>query len=516
MASDTATASFRHRRPGPIAALPDATLLVSLGVVAVLTGLRFVTFFPLAQGEFGYAAWVEDDFFYYAVTAQNIADTGKSTFDGVSLTNGYHPLWMAVCTGLAAIFGIKSVGFFFAVFLIQSLLVVAGVVAFAALARKLMDAGLISRAGQMVGAACYGAAFTLTGANGMEVALLAPLAPLLLLSAWKLCETRALRDAVIAGGLLCAVVLSRLDMVVVFAPLGAGVVYVILKRDGLPALLKLLPAVITFAPLAIYIATNIAVFGGAMPISGQAKRLMIDGAPIGFSEVALASFFPASNPNYLFAPVAPLVLTLAGAVLALALPRIRNAFAGIGFLLLVAGVALFYLQAALTSDWMLWPWYFSPLMISGAIGAALLTDAALRLTPPRFSQIARWSAPVVCGLVLVTGLRANLWLIKQPPSVSNSLFTRAIPLEGLVNDRTFLEELEEGGSLAASLKRQGVDYYITSEVMRPAVGCAALVEPRSGGPRVSRLHETVCEKPIFEEQTGWVHSQIWDVRDGLS
>lgn len=37
-----------------------------------------------------------DDTFYYLITAQNIVDTGVSTFDGVNPTNGYHPLWMLV------------------------------------------------------------------------------------------------------------------------------------------------------------------------------------------------------------------------------------------------------------------------------------------------------------------------------------------------------------------------------------------------------------------------------------
>ena len=37
-----------------------------------------------------------DDAFYYFVVAQHIVRDGKSTFDGFTLTNGYHPLWMAL------------------------------------------------------------------------------------------------------------------------------------------------------------------------------------------------------------------------------------------------------------------------------------------------------------------------------------------------------------------------------------------------------------------------------------
>jgi hypothetical protein len=46
---------------------------------------------------------VPDDAFYYLQIARNLAATGQSTADGFSATNGYHPLWLAVLTSLAAI-----------------------------------------------------------------------------------------------------------------------------------------------------------------------------------------------------------------------------------------------------------------------------------------------------------------------------------------------------------------------------------------------------------------------------
>jgi hypothetical protein len=44
---------------------------------------------------------VPDDSFYYLEIARRLAHTGQSTFDGVSPTNGYHPLWMGILTVLA-------------------------------------------------------------------------------------------------------------------------------------------------------------------------------------------------------------------------------------------------------------------------------------------------------------------------------------------------------------------------------------------------------------------------------
>ena len=46
-----------------------------------------------------------DDGYYYFTVARNIAAGNGSTFDGINLTNGYHPLWMLVCVAVFFLFG---------------------------------------------------------------------------------------------------------------------------------------------------------------------------------------------------------------------------------------------------------------------------------------------------------------------------------------------------------------------------------------------------------------------------
>jgi hypothetical protein len=46
---------------------------------------------------------VPDDAFYYLQIARNLVATGRSTANGLSATNGYHPLWLAVMTAFAAV-----------------------------------------------------------------------------------------------------------------------------------------------------------------------------------------------------------------------------------------------------------------------------------------------------------------------------------------------------------------------------------------------------------------------------
>jgi hypothetical protein len=43
-------------------------------------------------------AWLYDDALYYAIVAQHFSTQHISSFDGVTLTTGYHPLWMWVCS----------------------------------------------------------------------------------------------------------------------------------------------------------------------------------------------------------------------------------------------------------------------------------------------------------------------------------------------------------------------------------------------------------------------------------
>jgi len=47
--------------------------------------------------------FIYDDMFYYLRVAQFISDGYGSTFDGISSTNGYHPVWMLICVALATI-----------------------------------------------------------------------------------------------------------------------------------------------------------------------------------------------------------------------------------------------------------------------------------------------------------------------------------------------------------------------------------------------------------------------------
>lgn len=72
----------------------------SLKTIALVFVLFYVgAFLIIALGnEFTLLNWFSnDDAFYYFKIAQNIGEGAGSSFDGINLTNGYHPLWMLIC-----------------------------------------------------------------------------------------------------------------------------------------------------------------------------------------------------------------------------------------------------------------------------------------------------------------------------------------------------------------------------------------------------------------------------------
>ncbi len=528
---------------GDLAAKSPARL--AMAAIAPLLLLQFVSYFVLATGDYGYAAWAEDDFFYYAVIAGNIAETGRSTWDGVVLTNGYHPLWTLICAAIASVFEIRSAPFFMAIYLIQAALVVWGTGVFAGLART-AAAGLNLPAGSaVIAATLYGLSGVVIATGGMEIALLWPVIPALLLAIWKLLDGPTVARAALAAGLLTLAFLSRLDSVVVLAPVCLAAAILLIGRMG-PKVLRLWPAAFAFAPAFGYLILNKVVFGAPMPLSGAAKRLMVDGAGFALSGQALNSFVEIHAPNNWLAPVGVLVLTVLGAALVMLDRRLRNSLPGLAFLLVTLGAAIYYAQTLITSDWRLWAWYFYAICFTGPAAALFLSGRGLELASRMDVRSLKFAPLLLCGLMAAASVLFNAWQLKRPPSETNALFLRAIPiaefananpgryamgdgagaagflmdtppvhLEGLVNDQAMLDDIAAQGSVDGSLRRQGVDYYIATLELG-ATGCQSVREPIQPGPRAPRMTQDVCEAPAFTAQTQWIPSQIFDVRDGLN
>ena len=80
-------------------------------VLAVMAGAFYAAFSDTHN--FPNRWFTRDDAFYYFKVAQNISEGNGSSFDGINLANGYHPLWMVVLTLLALVFDVYSAAYFF-------------------------------------------------------------------------------------------------------------------------------------------------------------------------------------------------------------------------------------------------------------------------------------------------------------------------------------------------------------------------------------------------------------------
>lgn len=282
-----------------------------------------------------------DDAYYYLVIARNWIATGRSTFDGSSLTNGYHPLWMGFL-----ILQFK--------FLSQSLLLTRCLeYAFAVIG--LIAALYTVRPRTIVSALIftlvfYGIAADI-GLNGMEtspfIAFFCVLAALLASNRDQTGSSPSLlglRDGLIAVGAIAA----RLDSAVFVIPI------VLLART--PRRRKSVTfATILFLGL-IYAAINKHYFGAAMPVSGDIKSL--GGLQVNHALLSAIAQNPLSGLSRWF------LLIPAFAVLTAVLLTSDSEKAERPMLLaFLIGTAIFLLRLLFFSSWQIWPWYDYPVLI---------------------------------------------------------------------------------------------------------------------------------------------------------
>ncbi len=432
---------------------------------------------------FGYAVQIvnhgaillEDDAYYYTVIAHNLAIDGLSAFDGQTLTNGYHPLWLLIVTGLAETVGtsplvlasveaiLATLGVFFllAALRSESLALAAAFVAFAAIL-----------ATPVVG-------------HGMEISLLIAALGLFVLAVVRYIEGRcgSLWLAVAAA----LVIGARIDAAVFVLPT------LLLATRNLRAAIPPL-AFLTLGGV-VYAALNLYLFGMPMPVSGSIKSLgglqinhiLLDATLSPFDGgFSLSSFLV-----FLRSVEGKLLAVFVIALLVLPLARRRSAPAVLlgGFVL---GFLFYAAKLALGSSWTIWIWYGFPVFI-GLHAILACFDDRIAEFGLRQSRSATLLASFV-ALVLVAG--AGAWIAKSnglgksPVTTFEAINRKAAvdlapvlagdrvamgdragsfadayrgsvtQIEGLVNDRVFYETLKAHGDLKALLCRRGVRYLL--------------------------------------------------------
>lgn len=418
--------------------------------------------------------YVEDDAYYYLIVARNLAATGASTFDQQTLTNGYHPLWLAVL-----VLQDLTVGPSLLVTLILQAVLLAG-----ALFLLLRLAPPQHRVAQVGFTGVFALLIGSIGLNGMEVALWTfCMGVLLTVAVWAAPEPKR---GLWVGVAAAACIGARIDSAFFVAPFLLALPITRPARAWAFAALSALGLA--------YALYNLATFGVVMPISSTIKSL--GGLQINHPMLAqMSPFDPRQHAR--FYGITLLALLVSPALIALSRPGT------IGRALAVAstlGGALYLTKLLFLSSWILWPWYNFAILFPLVAGLLILPphlDAAISRL--RDHRAAAWLdglgvAAALGGLALLGLLSIAAYL--KPFRHDNDFaasnrqavrlygdqlrgarvamgdrsgsFAAAYPgpvsqLEGLVSDKTYLKVLLGQSDPRALLCQRGVSYVVSYE-----------------------------------------------------
>ena len=283
-------------------------------------------------------------------------DHGRSSFDGTTLTNGYHPLWLLVVAAFYFCGGDQGV------FAGVAVLTVAATVTTYLITQKFLSRHSIN---PLIAAfwAAWAALFALSmDRTGMEVILAVPLLLAFLLFVDGEDYLRSPRATVWAGFLAALVILSRLDTVLLLVLYFIG----LLLTEHRSLLLRRVPWIcLGLVPVFVYAIDRISgslgvwarsravpsTFSLGIPSARRRWRRLFH--PLGL--VAMAFLIPA------------LLLIAAGFVYGLIRRR-----QPVLFWVMLVFTPIYLVVLSVSSDWGLWIWYRYPFIVSAIAGLLLL------------------------------------------------------------------------------------------------------------------------------------------------
>jgi len=450
----------------------------------------------------------QDDFFYYLKIAQNLAVHGISSFDGIHLTNGYHPLWLLTLFCLYRV--LPGISFFVG---LQTLTLIAAIAFYAGTERVLRVLSIPEPLRSILTLLVSLQALLLLR-YGMEITLALPLAVWLLY--FFLHDTSGFppRRIIGIGFFASCTVLARLDAILLVGLLFLSHLYVT-RGKGIWKWTFLFLA--GFTPVFIYLAVNYHFFHLLTPVSGQAKQLKAGFLPSPVAVLSLVRPMDRMKIVFILPCLALLAIGIAYAWKTLRTLR-RNQAAVILSVLIFPVVHLLVLSVL--SDWALWPWYFYTFVLS-SLASCIVVARTPQSSPALFS---RWLKPLSLLLCCVYLVYIAGYSVLYPNSVH--LYTSSaqlagfmdahpgiyamgdqggttgylskepvIQLEGLVMDSNYLLKIKNHERLRQILNDYDVSYYVTL-ASSISGNCIVVREPSQAGPDSPVSTGKICSKPI--------------------
>lgn len=462
------------------------------------------------------AVGLEDDFFYYAQAARNLVFSGTSTFDGIHLTNGYHPLWFLVIAVITKIFGIGGLlgattvyPFAIAVETLQSLIVIGAAYLSFKIASKFCSEN-ISLCIQLL---TVGATL-MQARTGMETGL--AIVMILALVAFRIHDGFHwnFTHSLLYGVLGSIAILSRLDVALMVGPM---VGYDLLTEvRGWRARFEVsLTIALGLFPLVGYFLSNLVIFHTLMPISGTAKQLRAHHFPSWYALHTFLGFFFAKNSPLL---VVQFLLTVFALLKFRTFSLRANKYRVIFFAMLMFPIVhLLIITSA--SDWELFLWYLYPWTVSFIAAGVVLFSG--RTEVRKYETVAAYCC---AGFLVFYGLLVG---VRSSPShnlpyqaaLEIKEFEREHPgiygmgdragavgyfgsqpvvqLEGLMMDKDYLENIRKEKDLLNVLREYHIRYYVSTRAERDNDGCWQVKEPWQAGPDSPSMHTKICKAPLI-------------------
>jgi hypothetical protein len=500
--------------------------------------------YHIARHSTAYLGLLEDDHFYYTRVADKLATLGKLTYDGTTLTNGFHPLWFGLIAGLRMLCGGLGPAFYAAL----AIIFLASMILTYELGRRFAERLGASPQLSAAIAAIYSAGTGRLLATGMECVVAVPLFLWWLLEVARPVPVTS-RRAALLGFIASLAILGRLDIAIAAA---MGVVgYIVLVRPAWSVLWRQLIAFCAGGVLVpLYAAANIVFFGTPLPVSALAKRLVLSpGFNLSYAHVV-------AFDTYL-GPTIGVVLPLGAIFLWQLVRRDPHCLPAARFsaaIALLFAFAFFFLNAL--SGWIFFGWYAYPLPPAAIAAVVFICQS---WTP--FAQARQAAVAVMLLLVALAPISGIRYYVQHGPrwSVSdnsllamsyelakrlqqrNGLFAMGavagvaahvadkpiLQLEGVITDRRMVEHLRNQDRLEDVLREYHADYLVVSAVGKPPQyghGCYLLMQPDEqwAGTRTAKMRGEICSEPVehFFTEAGtnpWsvfprVETLVWDLR----
>jgi hypothetical protein len=343
-----------------------------------------------------------DDGYYYLTVAANIAEYGRSTFDGMTATNGYQPLWLLILIFLARVVGTNA----------HTLFVSACFVVYALILGSVLLAGAWRKSEASKISLCFSVGLTaivlrwpLAFVQGLEPVLLVPLALVLVVLVERIVEPRQLYRL---SAILAAMFLVRLDSLALYVAALLVLAWPVTyprpawRQGRAPTAVGAAATLSVFVlpTVAVYLIANQWLFDSAVPVSGLAKS--IGGAKFSNWGVAREFFGPARESAFLLAILLP--LEWAARKWARPEPLFYRSF----LIFAMAGV-IQCLYFCTEYTWDVMPWYECFIMICAALIIARIVYLSSHLMDQ--SDLLKMRSLALIAIAIV-GLWMSLWAAK--------------------------------------------------------------------------------------------------------